>query len=686
LSPEAIKEAIARSRENLLSPLGGAVKEMILMDPLNLSLIFRKYLIPYSGMKIDLWSGYYISADRRMLLMIVKPKGSAQDIEFDRRLIKEMRRIERSVRNSFQNTSINIGYTGSYMIALRDAEIIRFDIIKNIFTSSLGVLLIFILFFHSIRKIIYPVIPFILSLLWTVSISHLILGHLSDVTGAFSALLIGLGIDLIIITYNRYLFERAEGLEPARAIEISVGKTGTGVLTGVITTLASFYSLSISRFPGIRELGLLTGTGMIFFTLAVFLVLPALIASKSDIGKRPKKVGSIGIERIALYSYRYPSLTIIIILLITSFLILNISRLRMNNDPRTLRPSGNPAIILQEKIRKKIGIMESIIVTLHADSLRDLVRLNERVEERIYYLKNGGIPILGVDSLLRFLPSEERQERNIKRVFDVERIDATIREGLKENGFRPDAFKVFRDRLKRMLTNREKITVDEIRRAGMERTLERYLREEDRIFKSVTYCYIDRNGWGKEEREEFIKTLTSIDPSIKVSGTEFIREELTGILKEDIVLITAISFILITILLYIDFRNIGFTIFCQLPLILGIIWMLGTMALLGIEFNFMNGIASALILGIGIDYAIHLLHRYLEGGGINLTIEQTGRAIVVAGLTTMVGFGSIIFSDFPGLSSMGAVTLLGVGYCLILTLALLPAVIRIYEKWDWFKE
>lgn len=680
LRPESIREEMGRSKERLLSPLGNIAKDMILMDPLNLSPIFRKYLFPQSGMKIDLSSGYYISEDRKMLLMIVKPKGSAQDIAFDRKLMKEIKIIEDSIRKSFPDTSLHLGYTGGYVIALRDAEIIRFDIIKNSLTSFFGVILIFILFFRSIGKIIYPVIPFLLSLLWTLSISYQVLGHLSDVTGAFSALLLGLGIDLVIIIYNRYIFERSEGIEPSHAIEMAVGKTGLGVLTGVVTTMASFYSLSVSRFPGIKELGFLTGTGMFFFTVTLFFVIPALLSARSNPQKRPEKMGSIGIERIALYSYRHPYFTLIPIFLITLLFLPNVAKLRMNNDPKTLRPSGNPAVILNEKVGEKIGGSEAIIVTAHASSLNDLLFLNERIEEKINHLKDEGIPIRSVDSLSRLLPSEERQERNLKRRFDVERIDIAIEDSLVESGFRVDAFKEFRERLKSMLTNRERIMIDEIRSSGMGRALERYLKEEDQVFRSVIYCYLGKNGWDRGVTERFIKALTSISPLVRISGTGLIKYELTEILKRDIVIITIISFILITILLYMDFRKIGVTILCQLPLILGIIWMLVTMVFLGIELNFMNSIATALILGIGIDYSIHFIHRYSEGGGIGLAVDQTGRGIVVAAITTMVGFGSIIFSDFPGLSSMGAVTLLGIGYCLLLTLTLLPAAIRIYEK------
>lgn len=680
LGPESIKKEIERSRERLLSPFGDTAKDMILLDPLNLSLIFKKYLIPQSDMNIDLSSGYYTSGDRKMLIMIVKPRGSAQDIAFDRRLMKEVKGIENSVRLAFRDSSLHIGYTGGYVIALSDASIIKLDIMKNTLTSLFGVILIFIFFFRGIRRIIYPAVPFALALIWTLSFSSPFLGHLSDVTGAFSAMLIGLGIDLVIIIYNRYLFERAEGKEPSQAIENAAGKTGIGVLTGVITTAASFYSLLISKFSGIRELGFLTGTGMLFFMIAVFCTIPALLSWRSLSEEKERTMGSIGIERIALHSYKHPYITIFTVSLITILLLSGMAGLKINNDPKTLRPSGNPAILLQEKVGQKIGGTGAIIITAESSSLKDLLSLNEKIEENVMLLKKEGVSVRAIDSILRLIPSDERQERNLKTIFDVKDIDRAVKEGLNASNFRTGSFNEYRERLKAMLTNKEKITIHDVKTYGMGRALERYLREENGIYISAAYCYPDGTEWNKEDGERILKSLTSISPSVRVSGSSLIREELTGVLKKDIILITLLSFVLIAVLLYMDFRSIRITILCQLPLIIGIIWMLGTMVLLGMELNFMNCIAAALILGIGIDYAIHLIHRYREGGGIGLAIDQAGRGVVVAAITTMVGFGSIIFSNFPGLSSMGVVTLLGVGYCLLLTLTLLPAVIGIYEK------
>ena len=100
------------------------------------------------------------------------------------------------------------------------------------------------------------------------------------------------------------------------------------------------------------------------------------------------------------------------------------------------------------------------------------------------------------------------------------------------------------------------------------------------------------------------------------------------------------------------------------------------------KLNYMNFMALPLILGIGIDDGVHILHRYhLEGkGSVPLILKYTGRAILLTSLTTMIGFGSMAFATMRGTASMGLVLVLGVGSCFLSSAFVLPALIAIYEK------
>ena len=139
------------------------------------------------------------------------------------------------------------------------------------------------------------------------------------------------------------------------------------------------------------------------------------------------------------------------------------------------------------------------------------------------------------------------------------------------------------------------------------------------------------------------------------------------------------------ILLWIDYRRWLDTMITLAPLVMGIVWMLGAMALLGLAMNFMNIFVTTMIIGIGVDYGVHAVHRYREiqkrgHGDLNHEVVETGKAIAVAAMSTMVGFGSLSLSHYPGLRSMGLVAILGAVSTCLVALTVLPAYLAV--RWE----
>ena len=138
----------------------------------------------------------------------------------------------------------------------------------------------------------------------------------------------------------------------------------------------------------------------------------------------------------------------------------------------------------------------------------------------------------------------------------------------------------------------------------------------------------------------------------------------------------------IILFLLIDFRSFKYTLLATIPLAVGAFWMVGLMASLGMKFNFANFMCLPLILGIGIDDGVHILHRYRREGplSIPLVLKYTGRAILLTSLTTMIGFGSMGLASHRGTASMGQVLFLGVGACFLSSAFVLPSIITIWDR------
>ncbi len=135
----------------------------------------------------------------------------------------------------------------------------------------------------------------------------------------------------------------------------------------------------------------------------------------------------------------------------------------------------------------------------------------------------------------------------------------------------------------------------------------------------------------------------------------------------------------IVLVLLADFRSARHALLALAPLAMGMILSLGVLGLCGLPLNPANMIALPLILGVGIDNGVHVLHDYLlrrrEG---QATISRAiGRGVLVKALTTMIGFGTLMVSSHRGLFGLGFILTLGVGCCMLTALVFLPAVLRL---------
>ena len=146
-------------------------------------------------------------------------------------------------------------------------------------------------------------------------------------------------------------------------------------------------------------------------------------------------------------------------------------------------------------------------------------------------------------------------------------------------------------------------------------------------------------------------------------------------------LATLIALGAIFVLLFLDFRKLHTTLLAMVPLAAGSVVMLGVMALCGVKVNYMNIFAVPLVLGIGIDDGVHIIHRYRREGNFDVTLSRTGRAVFLTSLTTGIGFGSMIFARMQGFSSMGIALMVGVAACFLTSVFFLPALVRVVERW-----
>lgn len=206
---------------------------------------------------------------------------------------------------------------------------------------------------------------------------------------------------------------------------------------------------------------------------------------------------------------------------------------------------------------------------------------------------------------------------------------------------------------------------------------------------SIRALYIGREGsllvmahpleniWETEAMRTFVSDMRAVDP--EVTGVPIQVYESSLLMRESFKSIALYSVIAVMVLVFLDFRTLKSVIFVLGPLLLGIVWLIEIMGLTGVQLNLANFFAIPILIGIGVDNAVHLYHRYLETGDIEKSIFTTGTTLTLTTMTTITGFGSLYFASHKGLESLGALMALGSFTCWISCVVFLPVLIKCFH-------
>ena len=192
--------------------------------------------------------------------------------------------------------------------------------------------------------------------------------------------------------------------------------------------------------------------------------------------------------------------------------------------------------------------------------------------------------------------------------------------------------------------------------------------------------YPKENLWERNHQKTFVQDLRNLAVRLEnppvITGTPVQLLEYTSLLKRSYEETALYALAVIAALALLHFRSWLAVLLALLPVALGSIWLLGLMGILNIPFNPANIMTLPLVVGIGVTNGIHILNRYREERRPELLSKSTGKAVLVSGLTTMAGFGSLLFAHHRGIQSLGFVMTIGVFACMTAGLAILPCLLQ----------
>lgn len=705
LSDEAIAARIPELRRQLATPQAIARKDLMLLDPLGLSEVFIDRLRGGGGpLALDWSSGYYLSRDHRLLLLLAKPDGAAQDLQFAQALVNDVEGAVADAQGRWEElggdpaTPPEVVLGGGYLTALDDANLIRRDVIVNAVSSMTIVLLLFLFAFRRLGLLLFAFIPLFTGLILNFGLARLFVDKLSSATSVITALLVGLGIDFVIVSYGRYVEERHDGATPTEALQKMTGWCGRAVVVGGVTSAATFYSFSVTEFTGLRQMGILTATGILLCMVSVLVLLPAMLAwserRHADRDSTPTLyVHGFGAGRLVDLCLHKPRVTLWIGGVITLAAALLIPRLETVWNIQKLRPDGNRGIQVQGEVAQHFGTnFKYMMLVLEGERLEDVLDLADRATRGAQALVEDGV-LDRVGSISSLLPSPIQQrevlewlEQEKGGLLDFARVRGSVEQALAAAGLRAAPFTDGLDLLQQALSRRTPIELDEVRAiAGAETLIERYLRPSGEGWKSVVYLFPPPDVWRHQAPPAAQELADSLGEGAILTGVNVVSRNLREQVRIDAFLALGLGFVLVAFLLWLDFRDLRYTALSLAPLAVGMIWMVGLMVLCGLSMNFMNIFVTTMILGIGVDYGVHMLHRFRELQEADEErlihgLSETGRAISMAAVTTSVGFGSLVLSHYPGLRSIGFLAILGAVSTALVAITILPTYLVLLRR------
>ncbi len=660
------------------------------------------------GSDLDVWS--------RRRLVLAQPVLEFATLQAAQPALQAIRAAVRELHA--QEPGLRVRVTGDPALSAEElalverqagwAGIVAFGLVAGLLTLGL----------RSFRTVLALLATLACGLAWTLGFAALAVGHLNLISVAFAVLFIGLGVDFGIHFSMRYRELRAAGEGCPEALRASAGQVGGSLVLCALTTAIGFYAFVPTDYAGVAELGVIAGTAMFLSLAATLSLLPALLSLAPGAGRGTIPAGSLLVTWMPSLPLRRPRVVLGAALLAAAVAVAMLPQVRFDANPLHVRdPNAESVRAMQDLLDE--GDTVPWTVELVAGDLAEaeaLVRRLDRLE-----------PVERAISLRDFVPQQQDEKLEVLR--DVAlflgpiaprargRSDpeparlalASLHQALASRRAEPDVPARLEASLRRLQDAtsdaRERLTrsadpAAEVQRlealllgdlpdwlARLDRALHatpvrladlpeplrrRYLAPDGRARVQV---FPGEDASRPEVLERFVDAVQAEVPDAAGSAVSIVESAraIVRALRRAL----AGALVAITLLLLALWRSVRDTLLVLAPLLLAALLTAAGSVVLDLPFNFADVIVLPLLLGIGVDSGIHLVHRHRERVPTDRDVlhTSTARAVLFSAFTTIASFGSLAFSTHRGMASLGQLLTLGVALTLLANLLVLPALL-----------
>ena len=675
--------------------------------------------LPYHLSWAEVLAAREFEGDPRRRVMLVQPTLHVEEIQPAKRAIQAAQRSVRELGLS-EAGGVRVRITGDVALSYEEMEVVKRQATTAGIASFLLVGVILGAALRSFWLVFATLFTLVVGLVLTAAFTAVAIGHFNMISAAFAVLFIGLGVDFGIHVCTRYRELLGEGNDHRESLQGTARLVGSSLVLCAVTTAIGFFAFVPTQFVGVAELGLISGAGMLISLFVMLTLLPALLSvlPTPRVGRRFGGA-SWGGELIEL-PVRHPRVVRWTALVLGLSAALLLPRARFDNNPINVRDPSSESVKTFVELLEKGASSPWSLNLLAEDSeqarqlaarLRDLPHVDRVVtladfvpedqEEKLDIIEEvalflgpvaapGGreprpTPVESIESLQHLeselsrltvadLPVEFRVAVVTLRS-SLERYLARIAEGDSEGSLRaleasllgtlPEQLRVLNAAL-----GARRVTLENLPDALVDQMVGQDGKVRVQVFPTADLT--DHSALAA-----FVDAVRKIDPKAAGSASEIIGAGRTVVDALQQALLSA--FVAVTLLVFALWRRLTDTALVLIPLTLATAFTVATAVLLAIPFNYADVIVLPLLLGIGVDSGIHLVHRARVSGdaSINLLGTSTARAVAYSSLTTIASFGTMGLATHRGLATLGQLLTIGVGFTLLCNLVVLPALIAL---------
>ncbi len=568
--------------------------------------------------------------------------------------------------------------------------------------ALLLIALLILLFMRTISDLILTLVGLFVSIIWVVGAEGWlgpnglgIVGAPNPLSAMVPIIIIGLTVDYAIQTVSHYREERIAGESVAASVRVGLRNVTLPLVLAAATTIVSLLAGLFSPIDMVGDFGVIGGLGVGLALIVMLTLLPAgrmiLDRRREARGKlkepRPIATALPGVGRLAEFLgrsvTRRPAPYMIVIGAITVALGWAATDLDSDYSIRDLLPRGGSVLTDLNTLDKAVGgstEMASVIVQAEATETRTLLNIREfeaAFEDPMTRPSAAAGPVLASYELVIRDWVTDSGEPGDK--YDAE-IAARYREASADLEIDSVAMQEILD----MIGSKD---------PALSRVLDNNPDDVDALLLQFP-AYTGNPAATKQLQDEIEALWFGADDTITVTSEAVISFAVTDAIKDSQTESTgatvAVAIIVLGAFFWVTVRQPALALIAVVPTVFVMVSVLGTMALLDIPYTLVTSIITALSIGIGVDYTIHMIHRYREEytrvrdpqTAAVRTLGTTGSALLGSALTTALGIGVLIASPMLALQHFGITAAITIAYSLIVSILVVPPAMTVWGAYQ----